>query len=191
MISLPADIKAEIERVYGRPVKYPADCHRLALSLRESINETIGVTTLKRLFGFVSDVKEPRQSTLDLLARYCGYTDYKAMLSVLAAGGDSDFEKADGIMAEVLNIGARVSFEYMPDRLVKVIYLGNSRFEVIESRNGSLKPGDIITTAGFCVNFPLVVSNVARKGESLGRYVAGKVSGLTSLHLEEPPLSDC
>lgn len=191
MFSLPTGIKTEIERVYGHALKYPADCHRLALSVRESINETIGVTTLKRLFGFVSDVQEPRESTLDLLARYCGYSDYNAMLSVLAAGGDSDFEKADGILTADLATGSRVSFEYMPDRLVRVIYLGNSRFEVIESRNGSLKPGDIITTAAFCLGFPLVVSNVERQGESLGRYVAGKESGLTSVHFEEPSLSDC
>lgn len=191
MFSLPAGIKTEIERVYGQPLKYPADCHRLAISIRESINETIGVTTLKRLFGFVSDVQEPRESTLDLLARYCGYFDYKVMLSVLTSGGDSDFEKADGILTEDLTIGSRVCFEYMPDRFVRAIYLGNSRFEVIESRNGSLKPGDIITTEAFCLGFPLVVSNVERKGESLGRYVAGKESGLTSVHFEEPSLNDC
>ena len=79
MFSLPAAIKDEIERAYCEPLKYPAGCHRLALSIRVSLNETIGVTTLKRLFGFVSDVKEPRLSTLDILANYCGFGDYEEM----------------------------------------------------------------------------------------------------------------
>lgn len=186
MFSLPAAIKAEIERAYGEPIRYPADCHRLALSVRESLNETIGVTTLKRILGFVSDVKEPRQSTLDILAKYCGFDDYEDMKRNVAGRGDSDFEeKADIVSADLLP-GQQVTFEYLPDRKVKLRYLGNSEFEVVISENGSLLEGDIISVASFINNSPLIVSKVMRGGADLGRYTAGKVSGIYNLYLEEP-----
>ena len=188
MFSIPAVIKLEIERVFGQPLKYPADCHRLALSIRESLNETIGVTTLKRLFGFVSDVMEPRHSTLDILAKYCGFADYDEMKRVAAGAGDSNFEQEPDINVCSLVPGSIVGFEYLPDRKVKLRYLGESEFEVLLSENSSLKTGDIITVSSFLENSPLIVSNVMRDSSDLGRYTAGKTSGIFSLYLEEPDL---
>ena len=186
MFLLPAAIKAEIERVYGEPLKYPADCHRLALSIRESLNETIGVTTLKRLLGFVSDVMEPRRSTLDILAKYCGFADYDEMKREVAGAGDSDFEQEHDIKVSSLIPGSIVGFEYLPDRKVKIRYLGDSEFEVTLSENGSLREGDIITVSCFLENSPLIVSKVKRGNSDLGRYIAGKTSGIFSLYLKEP-----
>lgn len=185
MFSLPAAIKAELERVYGQPLKYPADCNRLALSIRDSLNETIGVTTLKRILGFVSDVKEPRLSTLDILAKYCGFCDYDEMKRKIAGGGDSDFEKEPDINVSNISPGAILGFEYLPDRKVKLCYLGNSEFEVLKSENGSLREGDIISVSSFINGSPLIVNMVMRSGSDLGRYTAGKVSGISNLYLEE------
>ena len=184
MFSLPAAVKAEIERIYGNQLKYPADCHNLALCIRESLNETIGVTTLKRLFGFVSDVNEPRMMTLDILARYCGYRNYEEMKRKVAAEGDSDFEKDPDIKVSALRPGSIVGFEYLPDRKVKLRFLGGSEFEVLACENGSLKEGDVITISSFVENSPLIANSVVRNGVDLGRYTAGKVSGISNLYLE-------
>ena len=186
MFSLPAALKAEIERAYGQPLKYPADCNRLSMSIRDSLNETIGATTLKRILGFVSDVKAPRISTLDILAKYCGFSDYDEMKRKVAGSGDSDFENEPDIRVSSLIPGSTVGFEYLPDRKVKLRYLGNSEFEVLISENGSLREGDIISVSCFIENSPLIVSRVLRGGSDLGRYTAGKVSGIFSLYLEEP-----
>lgn len=186
MFLLPAAIKAEIERAYGQPLKYPADCQRLAMSIRERLNETIGVTTLKRLMGFVSDVQEPRLSTLDILARYCGFCDYDDLQRYVARAGDSDFEVEPDISASALAPGSIVGFEYLPDRKVRLRYLGNCEFEVLTCENGSLQAGDIITVTNFVAQSPLIVGRVMRDGVDLGRYTAGKVSGISNLYLEEP-----
>ena len=186
MFSIPAAIKEEIERVFGQPLKYPADCQRLALSVRDTLNETIGVTTLKRLFGFVSDVIEPRRSTLDILAKYCGFDDYEEMKKAVSGAGDSDFEKEPDIKASSLLKDSIVGFQYLPDRKVKLRYLGESEFEVLLSENSSLKEGDVITVSSFLENSPLIVSKVMRDSSDLGRYTAGKASGIFSLYLKEP-----
>ena len=186
MFSLPAAIKTEIERAYGYPLKYPADCHRLALSIRNSLNETIGVTTLKRILGFVSDVKEPRLSTLDILAKYCGFSDYDEMKRKVADGGDSDFEKDPDILSTSLAPGSIIGFEYLPDRKVTLRYIGNAEFEVLASEKGSLRKGDIVSVSCFIDGLPLIVSRVVRDGSDLGRYIAGKVSGIMNLYLDKP-----
>lgn len=184
--SLPDKIKEEIELAAGFQIRYPAACERLAIEIRDKINETIGVTTLKRLFGFVSDVQAPRTSTLDILARFCDYDDYERMKAIITGSRDSGFEEEPDIVSSNLKVGAIVRFEYMPDRKIKLLYLGNSQFRVMESENGSLEVNDIIKVSSFNRNSPLIVSNVDRNGTSLGRYTAGKVSGITGLYLEEP-----
>lgn len=183
---LPHAVKVKIGDTLGSPIIYPGDCERLALDIRLRLNETMGVTTIKRLMGFASDVAEPRKSTLDLLARYAGYDCYESMLRDLCPGGDSDFEEKADIASTDLVPGQQVAFEYLPDRKVKLRYLGNSEFEVTESENGSLKVGDTVTVSSFINNSPLVVSKVMRDGVDLGRYTAGKVSGIFNLYLEEP-----
>ena len=183
---LPHAVKVKIGETLGAPIIYPGDCERLALDIRLRLNETMGVTTIKRLMGFASDVAEPRKSTLDLLARYAGYDCYESMTRDLCPEGDSDFEKDPDIKVSSLPPGSVVGFEYLPDRKIKLRYLGNSEFEVIASENSSLREGDVITVSGFLENSPLVVSKVMREGSDLGRYTAGKVSGISNLYLEEP-----
>lgn len=184
--SLPESLKEEIERSAGFQIRYPSDCERLSICIRDKINETIGVTTLKRLFGFVSDVKDPRISTLDILARFCEFEDFNQMKAGVAGLGDSDFEQEPDIIVSRLDPGAVVSFEYLPDRKVKLLYLGNSRFRVEECKNGSLQINDILHISSFSINSPLTVTMVEREGRNLGPYTAGKVSGISNLHLEEP-----
>ena len=180
---LPHAIKIKIGEALGAPIIYPGDCERLALDIRLRLNETIGVTTIKRLFGFASDVLLPRTSTLDLLARYAGYDCYDSMTRALCPEGDSDFEEEADITSSDLTPGDQVNFEYLPDRKVCLKYLGGNNFKVILSENGSLREEDIVTVACFNLNHPLRISGVTRDGRNLGAYTAGKVSGLTALSL--------
>lgn len=182
---LPQAIKLKIGETLGTPIVYPGDCERLALDIRLRLNETIGVTTIKRLFGFASDVADPRKSTLDLLARYAGYANYEEMKRDLCPDGDSDFETRPDIDSSELNPGDRVVFEYLPDRKVEMEYIGNNNFKVIASQNSSLQPGDTAYATCFNLNHPLRINYVTRGGENLGPYTAGKVSGLTSLSLDK------
>lgn len=180
---LPSAVKRKIEETFGAPVRYPADCERLALDIRNRINETIGVTTLKRLFGFADDVLNTRISTLDLLARYVGHYTYSDLLEQICPTGDSDFEEAPDIDIKQLKKGDIITFEYLPDRKVSIQYLGNDCFKVTASEKSSLIPGDIIVAFSFTLHHPLRIRSVIRNGKDLGGYVAGKVSGLTSLVL--------
>jgi hypothetical protein len=61
-------IKQKIEERFGKAVRYPKDCEALASIISSVCNERVSASTLKRLYGFVKGVEQPRQFTLDLIA---------------------------------------------------------------------------------------------------------------------------
>lgn len=180
---LPPRVVERLGEVSGAPVVYPADCDRLSSDISRKLNETIGVTTLKRLFGFAKDAGVPRLTTLDILARYAGFDSYQEMIASLYPAGDSEFEVGHDIHAADLQPGQRIRFTYLPDREVTVEFIGDKEFRVTASKGSRLKAGDTVRISGFYLGHPLIVESVMRDGEGLGRYVAGKASGLISLSL--------
>ena len=178
---LPKEVIDKLGETLGSPIRYTSDCEKLSADISKRLNEIIGVTTLKRLFGFVNDVKVPRPITLDILARYTGFDSYDSMIRELGVEGDSGFESDPDVVSARLNPGDRVSFTYLPDRQVTLEYQGDLSFRVVESKGSSLQAGDIVITPVFYLHQPLRIESVKRGDSNLGRYVAGKVSGITSI----------
>lgn len=178
---LPAEVVELLGRRLGSPVKYPSDCERLSLDVADRLHETIGVTTFKRLLGFTHDVQTPRQSTLDIIGRYCGFASYADLLESLGLQGDSDFEKSPDIDVDKLSSGDILTFTYHPAREVELEYSGNYHFRVIKSVNSSLRAGDIVITRYLSVGLPARFESVRRNDTNLGSYVAGKKSGIISV----------
>ena len=65
-----------IERQMGRTMQSPLDFKWLSERIFEHVHETISPTTLMRLWGYRAGVV-PRQATLDIMARFLGYTDFR------------------------------------------------------------------------------------------------------------------
>jgi len=178
-------IRQAFEQVFGQALRYPGDYEALAEVIFDKTRERVSVNTLKRLFGFIGPEVEPRQSTLDILARYLGEADWAAFQARLSGKGNSDFEQDPrNVDAAALAAGARVSFRYHPDRKVAMKHLGAGRFRVTASEHSKLRAGDIVTVRSFCPGYPLSADSVVRDGVDLGPFVAGKVAGLTDLHID-------
>ena len=75
------EIKKLIAFRFGRTIEYSKDCEALARCIYKQCNEPIGVTTLKRLYGFAKEIGEPRKSTLNIIANYVGVEDWDALKS--------------------------------------------------------------------------------------------------------------
>lgn len=69
-----------IERQMGRTMQSPLDFKWLSERIFEHVHETISPTTLMRLWGYRAGVV-PRQATLDIMARFLGYEDYREFKS--------------------------------------------------------------------------------------------------------------
>lgn len=173
---------AEVESRFGWPVRTSNGFDHLAAAIEHAIGDTPGPSTLKRLWGYVPSRTTPRLSTLDLLARYAGYKDFKVFCEGLHAKDSSDFiTSRTCITTADLIPGDRICIGWAPNRLVTLSYKGNDSFEVIESFHAMLQKGDVIETSCFFLGWPLYVPGILRSGQMTPPYIAGKAHGLTSL----------
>ena len=172
-------IKQKIEERFGKAVRYPKDCEALALIISSACNQRVSASTLKRLYGFVSGVEQPRRFTLDLIAQYISFPDWDALIKSINNVTHSEFISLSEIGIDNIIENEIIEFGYKPDRNLAVKFLGKQQFEVMKSEKSKLTVGDIITIYHFVLGYPLLINEVKRNNKDLGQYIAGKVSGLT------------
>lgn len=173
----------QIEEKFGMPINYPKDCESLSHSIQLNCNKLISVSTLKRLMGFVKQVKKPHKHTLDIIAKYIGYKDWQDAMLLIEKQNNSSFFQIGIIDVAKLKLGDKIEFTYEPKRIVVINYLGNNKFKVQDSRNSKLQRDDIITLTYIALNHQLISSEVTRNGISLGSFSAGKDNGITSIKI--------
>lgn len=67
-----------IEQVVNRKMRTPKDFDFLSERIFDAIHQQISATTLKRLWGYLSEPVTPRPSTLNLLAQFVGSESWNA-----------------------------------------------------------------------------------------------------------------
>lgn len=173
------------ERV-GQDVTTPAGATVLQLDIETATGVSLGLNTVKRLVGVIrNDVTTPRITTLNVVANYLGYPDWETMDKDLTMKG-SGFGR-NNIFTEmsVLPTGINVEINWKPNRCIVIRHIGEGIYEVIESRNSKLSPGDILSLSQLAVGFPFVSRDVIRDGRSLGSYNAAPDAGITRLNIRE------
>ena len=178
-------IKQLLEKQLGKEIRYSSDFEHLSFDIEKQTQQRVGVNTLKRLFGQIERIKEPRLYTLDTIARYLHFKNWDEMLESLDERGNSDFSSIEEIEISNLTKGNKIKFHYSPDREVLLEYIEKNLFKVIESLNSKLQKDDIIGVNHFVLKYPLIVNDVIRNNISLGKFTAGKVSGITKLLMIE------
>ena len=182
-MKLPFHIIQLLKEKSGNELRIPSDCEYLSLDVESKTGIRIGATTLKRLLGFAQDERVPHAGTLDAIARYLGFAHWEE-LSQIEDKGNSDFDAPEEeIRSADLQLGANIEMTYLPDRKVRMQYLSNQRYRIVESENSKLLVGDEVEILSFVLHHPLLVLNVWRDGESLGQFTAGRVSGLSSVKI--------
>ena len=77
MVTAKAKVKEiilyEVEHVFGRKIVSSGDCIQLGEEIYKKTNHQINPNTLRRFFGLVKAEYPPAQSTLMILAKYCGF----------------------------------------------------------------------------------------------------------------------
>ncbi len=180
---LPVQIVQLLKDKSANDLRLPSDCELLSLDIESKTGVRIGATTLKRLLGFAQDERLPHATTLDAIARYLGYAHWDELKDI-EDKGNSDFGTTEEeIRSDDLAPNRIVEFAYLPDRLVRLKYLGSHRYLVLESQNSKLQADDEIEVQNFVLHHPLLVLQVWRHGEKLGQFTAGRISGLSSITL--------
>ena len=178
------EIIRKIEDKFGKKLQYSNDCEALSEAIIEETGQRIAVATLKRMTGFASQQCIPRLYTMDIIARYLGYPNFKLLAKELNEDTEiSDFAWVEELESKTLKEGTQLQITYDPGRVLVLTYLGNDTFIVNESYKSKLQQGDKVTISHFTKGFELLVSDVVRNGESHGPYQAAKTGGLTSIEV--------
>lgn len=171
-------LKKMVEERLGRKPDSPANFNILALDIMDETGETVSVSTLKRMWGYVSYQSKPSTTVLSVLARYVGQSDWATFCLQQMNTSDSDFLTTGTVKADTLKKGDIVELEWLPNRYCKIECLGSSRFRVLESRNSKLFPGNTFKAEFFAKGMPFYVTDL-RQDLYEGRiYVAGERHGL-------------
>ena len=178
------EIIKKIEEKFGKKLQYSQDCESLSEAILEETGERISVATLKRLTGFANLRVIPRQSTMDILAKYVGYPNARLLSQDLVEDTEiSDFARVEQLESKTLKEGMQIQISYDPGRQLLLTFLGDDTFIVNKSYKSKLQKGDKVTISHFTKGFELLVSEVVRNGESLGSYQAAKAGGLKSIEI--------
>ena len=186
-MTLPTIVLNELEKQSGLLLSEPSDAiiNELISKVKLATGELLSINTIKRLLGRVEDGnRQPRTSTLNIIAHYLGRSNWSLLLIELS-NGNSSFSQIEGeLLTDHIHKGQIVEVTYLPNRRLQFLYLGDNVFEVVLSQKSKLQPGDTGQITAFIMRFPLIVRHVVRGGELLGQsYTAGRVSGITSVSI--------
>lgn len=65
-----------VEQKMQMPMSCPRDFVVLSRSIARDVGDTLSSTTLKRIWGYLSDGTRPQWSSLSVLARYVGFSSW-------------------------------------------------------------------------------------------------------------------
>ena len=177
---------SQVEKHYGRRIATTTDFEALSVYIEHETGELLSASTLKRLWGYVSSHPTPRKDTLDILCRFIGYRDFRVFCDSLKTteAFASDFFTDKAVYSEDLVPGTRLTIGWNPNRVVTLTYLGDGRYEVTDSENAKLQPGDRFELSHLMQGYPLFIPRIQRGEEYTPAYIAGNNGGLTLLRVE-------
>lgn len=175
-------LRNDVSRRYGKRIETATDFSKLSETILDSKAGYISPSTLKRFWGYVRDnYTNKRQSTLDTLARYIGYDNFRHYAATIERNdsSDSDYNTALSLDVQTIAPGSRIRVTWHPDRVLDITYKGDLTFTIDTSENSRLKPGMSFKCMTLVKGQPLIV-NIIPDSQSAGApiYIAGKVHGI-------------
>lgn len=179
---LSQDIIKDIKEKSNLMFDKSADFNALTDEISKETGRTIGLTTIKRLFGYIDDDRKTSQYTLNTLALYLGYSDWKEYSISKNLDSDWNFDTDKVLIAEQTT-GTKINVKYL-DRIVTFVvseYDNQKVLRVEKAENSSLKVNDILLVNSLQVGKIIEADKVIR-GKNIGNYrTHGEIS---EMHIE-------
>ena len=175
-------LKEYVENVAGFNMCTPKDFDNLAQSVFKETGSLLSSTTLKRLWGYIREKRQqtPRNTTLNILSKYIGYTDFATFGKFQLIDGEceSDFLTNNCLHAKSLLKGENIRLMWHPDRVVTIRHDGYEVFSVVESVNSKLSAGDTFRCGLIVEGEPLYLSQLIHEAGEPMSYVCGSEGGV-------------
>ena len=165
----------------GKDISTKAGAEFLRNDIEARTGEALSLNTIKRLVGILHYDSSPREITLNILAKYLGYSNWNQLLNAIQYK-ISDFNTPTNFIDLKLQpIGKEILIKWEPGRVIKIRHAGEGVYQVKESVNSKLLKGDVLTLSQIAVGFPFMVKEVVRGGQLLGSYTAACTEGVSSV----------
>lgn len=161
-------------------MRYPKDCEALAQHISHHCKTRISGSTLRRLYGFVKGVREPRLYTLDIIAQYLGYKSWEQLLHSFEKEERQSEKIIERLSPQQVKAGQVVEICYEPKKVIELKKQGNT-FHVVSSNEKKLQLNDEVQFKQLELHYPLTFTHVIRQGSSVGRLQVATVSGVTAI----------
>jgi len=185
-----AKLRQSIEEAMGRTLLAPKDFNLLSERIFARVGEMVSRNTLKRIWGIMDEGREPRLSTLSILARFVGYADFSAFVNNASKPDDVE-DSSTPFMGRRLSIidgltpGDHLRLTWQPGRVCDVVYNGSLHFRVTHSENTRLKEGDTFLCGIIIEGQPLYLDQLQQGKNPPTAYICGKSGGVQFEHLRD------
>ena len=174
-----AALKRAVEDRYGQALSSPADFGGFCDSLKGTLGESLSMSTVKRVWGYVTGYATVRLSTLNTLSHYVGCRDWQEFCETLDQPDVSSFPSGDVIALSTLKVGDNIEVTWSPGRRIVVQYMGQGRMRVTESLRSKLTVGTTFSCAGMVNGERLTLTQVEIPGTDKAlSYVCGRAGGI-------------
>lgn len=183
-------LRKEVERRLDFPVKGPDDYARLSDLLKDEGCGTVSATTLKRIWGYISDTGSDYRPNAYTVTALCRLIGFKGLEEFIANDFPIQSREYTGRFVEssTLPKGAIVELRWQPNRVCTLQYLGNTLFRVVHVENSTtLRDGDEVECGCFTQHAPVYFPRVFRQGSHPTTAMAGGASGITYSVTEPAP----
>ncbi|MBQ7717112.1 MAG: hypothetical protein IJT55_06355 [Prevotella sp.] len=169
-----------VEKTINLKMRTPKDFDYLREQIYQKLSVLISQTTLKRIWGYITEDSTPRDSSLTVLAQFAGFPDYETFCEELT---DDDPPSAPilgmRLPIEELSVGDRIILRWDPLRVCVIEFLGHSAFRVISSEKTRLQPDDTFSCSTIIEGEPMYLDNLVQGGHLPVGYVCGKKGGIS------------
>ncbi len=167
----------------------PSDFNALSMMIKCKTKDTISLSSIKRLWGYVNYESFPSPTTLNILARFNGYRNWEEYLIDHVSGEEGDISEFFSnylVDSASLSVGDEITVAWGEDKWCRLEYQQDLRFKVVSSHNIKLRSGDTFGLHTLCVGLPFYAFDIRRGDEEIAGYIGAKEAGITSIQICDP-----
>lgn len=172
-------IKGLLKRKSNLLFEKAGDFDILSSLIYRGTGRTIGVTTLKRLFNYINDSRKTNEYTLNTIALYLGYNDWKDLCRRVNVDSLWGYD-TKAVYIHTMQVGTHVEVSYLNRKVCFIViqHNGKNALQVEESVNSSLQIGDICDIYKISMGNILEAEHIYR-GDNIGNYkTQGEISSI-------------
>lgn len=165
----------------------PSELNELLMRIQKTTGQTLSLSSVKRVWGYVKYSGSFSTTTLNILARFNGVKDWETFKTsiekevAVTNDEDSGFHSDTMIDTGKYRPGDKIELSWDAGKGCELECVGHLRFRVVKSFNIKLKEGDLVTLHTLCIGHPVHVSDIVRDDVHFTSYVGAKNSGLRSV----------